>query len=73
MPRLGCELTEESMPRLKELIDKCIDDPSFSESRHQVKSEAWVYEGEGAKRAADWLMKKYEKIRTEEGRQNVVS
>lgn len=73
LPRLGCELTEESMPKLKELIDKCIDDPSFSESRHQVKAEAWVYEGEGAKRAADWLLKKYEEIKTEEGRQNVVS
>lgn len=66
LPRLGRELTEDSMPRLKELIDLCIDDPSYSESRHQVKAEAWAYEGEGAVRAADWLMKKYEEIKTKE-------
>ena len=69
LPRLGSELTEENMPRLKELIDKCIDDPSFSESRHQVKAEAWVYEGEGAKRAADWLLKKYEELKATEEEQ----
>ena len=74
LPRLGCELTEESIPKLKELIDRCIEDPSYSESRHQVKAEAWVYEGEGAVRAAEWLMKKHEQVKKkEEGVHNVVS
>lgn len=74
LPRLGRELTEESMPRLKELIDRCIDDPSYAESRHQVKMEAWAFEGEGAKRTADWLLKKYADIKTKEGgAHNVVS
>ncbi len=66
LPRLGRELTEESMPRLKELIDQCIDDPSYSESRHRVRAEAWAYEGEGAVRAADWLLGKYEELKTKE-------
>ena len=62
------------MPRLKELIDRCIDDPSYAESRHQVKMEAWAFEGEGAVRAAEWLMKKHEQVKKkEEGVHNVVS
>ena len=67
LPRLGQELTEENMTGLKELIDRCIEDPQYAESRRSVKEETWAYEGEGAARAAEYLIRKYEEVtRTEE-------
>ena len=62
LPRLGCQLTEENMGNLKELIDTCLTDPRYAEGRQQVKRETWMYEGEGAKRAVDYLLAKYDEI-----------
>ncbi|MBQ4562961.1 MAG: CDP-glycerol glycerophosphotransferase family protein [Lachnospiraceae bacterium] len=67
LPRLGCQLTEENMSDLKSLIDTCLTDPKYAEGRSEVKKETWVYPGEGAERAAAYLINKYEELtRTEE-------
>ena len=44
------------------------EDESFTESRHQVRDEAWAYQGEGTKRVCDYLVAKYEELtkKTEE-------
>lgn len=62
LPRLGQQLTEENMQSLKELIDSCIDDPRYTESRHQVKAEVWEHLGEGARRTVDYLLAKYDEL-----------
>jgi len=62
LPRIGPVLTEEKLPQLKELIDRAIEDHSFAESRHQARDETWAYQGEGAKRAADYLIGKYREL-----------
>lgn len=62
LPRMGRELTEENMQNLKELIDTCLTDPSFAESRRQVKAETWAFCSEGAQRAAAYLVDKYETL-----------
>ena len=62
LPRLGCELTAENMGDLKNLIDTCIADPKYAEGRRQVKQETWEYAGEGACRAVDYLLEKYEQL-----------
>ena len=54
------------MQNLKELIDTCIDDPQYAESRRQVKAETWMHSGEGAKRTADYLVNKYNELTTVE-------
>ncbi|MBD5095410.1 MAG: CDP-glycerol--glycerophosphate glycerophosphotransferase [Lachnospiraceae bacterium] len=61
-PKLGCELNEDNMESLKELIDSCIDDEKYAEGRCEVKKEAWAYFGEGCSRTVDYLVKKYEEI-----------
>ncbi len=67
LPRIGCQLTEENMTELKALIDTCLTDPRYAKGRRAVKAETWVHEGEGAVRAVDYLLNKYEElIRTEE-------
>ena len=66
LPRLGCQLTEDNMENLKELIDSCLSDPKYAEGRSSVKSETWEPFGEGAERAAEYLISKYEQLTAEE-------
>lgn len=69
LPKLGRELTAESMEDLKGLIDSCLEDPCYIEGRRCVKAETWEYAGEGARRAAMYLIQKYEELMcTEEGK-----
>ena len=63
LPRLGRQLTEESMQNPKELIDSCLLDPQYAEGRAAVKAETWEHFGEGAKQATDYLIKKYNQLR----------
>ena len=62
LPRLGQCLTKETMPRIRELIDECLTDPRFIKGREQVKAETWMHPGEGAVRAADYLIEKYDEL-----------
>ena len=58
LPRLGKQLTQENMENLKDLIDACLSDNIYAEGRKSVKAETWAYAGDGAKRAADYLVQK---------------
>ena len=43
------------------------DDPKYAESRRQVKDETWEYAGQGAVRAADYLIGKYDELNSGKG------
>lgn len=62
LPRIGAQLTEENFTDLKKLIDDCLSDPAYAEGRRQVKEETWEHPGEGAVRAVDYLLEKYEAL-----------
>lgn len=62
LPRLGRQLTEENMEQLKALVDECLEDNRYAEGRREVKAETWGHFGEGAKRTADYLVKKYDEL-----------
>lgn len=62
LPSIGLELNDGNMGDIKQLIDSCIDDPSFGEGREKARSETWVHMCEGAKRAVDFIMEKYNGI-----------
>jgi len=62
LPRLGRELTDESINNLKELIDSCLEDTSYIEGRKSVKEETWEHIGVGAERAVDYLLSKYDEL-----------
>ena len=62
LPRLGCELTEDNFEDLRELIDTCLSDPKYEAGRREVKAETWEHPNEGAVRAADYLIAKYEEL-----------
>lgn len=62
LPRLGCQLTEDNMENLQDVIDSCLTDSRYAEGRRAVKEETWAYVGEGAERAVDYLLNQYEKL-----------
>ncbi len=62
LPKLGLELNEENVGNIKELIDKCINDPSFSKGRDKARSETWVPMGNGAELTVDYILKKHNEV-----------
>ena len=66
LPKLGKILKEEDLPRLRNIIDECLTDERYKQSRHEVQEEAWIYKGEGAVRVVDYLEQKYRDITGEE-------
>ncbi|HHW45398.1 MAG TPA: CDP-glycerol--glycerophosphate glycerophosphotransferase [Clostridiales bacterium] len=62
LPRIGEKLTHDNLDSLKEMIDRCLNDPKYAEGRKQARSETWAYPGEGAARAADYLINKYQEL-----------
>lgn len=70
LPRLGEQLTDESLSDIKGLIDRCLFDPGYAQGRAEVKSETWAHPGEGAARCADFLIRKYESLAEETACEN---
>lgn len=66
LPRIGEKLTPENMDTLKDMIDRCLNDPKYEQGRRQVSEETWQYKGEGAKRVVDYLLNKYQNITSTE-------
>lgn len=58
LPRIGRELTEESMEDIKGLIDSCLTDERYAEGIRAVKDETWANVGNGASAVADYLVAK---------------
>lgn len=66
LPRIGQKLTKDNLDSLKEMIDECIEEAKYAEGREETSEEAWEHKGEGAKRAVDFLLQKYEELTQEE-------
>lgn len=66
LPRIGRQLTDDNIENLGELIDSCLTDSKYTEGRREVKKETWAYEGEAAKRTVDYLLEKYEELKSAE-------
>ena len=65
LPKLGMKISNENIGDLKNMIDTCINDSSFSEGRDQARLETWANIGHGAEKTVDYVMKKYEQINKE--------
>lgn len=62
LPRIGQKLTMDNLDSLKEMIDECIQESKYAEGRQEACGETWEHKGEGAKRAVDYLLQKYEEL-----------
>lgn len=66
LPRIGQQLTEENMPRIKELIDSCLQEPKYQEGRDRARRETWENPGCAASLTVDYLLKKYDQLHNEQ-------
>lgn len=62
LPRIGQKLTLDNLDSLKSMIDECIQDPRYTQGRREASEETWEHKGEGAMRAVDYLLRKYEEL-----------
>ena len=62
LPELGLELNEDNVSNIKELIDRCIEDPSFAKGRDKARAETWVPMGNGAELTVDFIIEKYNEV-----------
>ncbi len=62
LPRLGMMLTPDKADSLKEMVDACIDDPSFAKSREEVRNEVWQCRGVGTQKTVDYIVAKHDQI-----------
>lgn len=69
LPRIGQQLHSENLENIKELIDSCIEDAHYAEGIAAVKAETWINESEGAVKAVDYLVNKYNELTEMEDKQ----
>ena len=62
LPELGLELNEDNVEDIKNLIDRCIEEPAFSKGRDKARAETWVPMGNGAELTVDFIMEKYSEV-----------
>ena len=62
LPRIGEKLTADGLMQLPELIEDCLTEQKYADGRRQVRDETWCHRGEGAVRAADYLIAKCEEL-----------
>ena len=60
--RFGIKLTEQDLPRIREIIQKAVTDTSLSEERTKAKEIAWQNRGQSGKAVVDALMGIKDKI-----------
>lgn len=66
LARIGEKLTPENMSGLHGMIDACLTDPRYEAGRQEVRAETWEHPGEGAVRAANYLLAKYQELKSQE-------
>jgi CDP-glycerol glycerophosphotransferase (TagB/SpsB family) len=62
LPEVGEILTPDNIGDLKSLIDKCLTSDDYGSRRKKLCDETWFYQGEGAKRTADYIIEKYNSL-----------
>ena len=70
LPRIGKCLDEGMLDRIKESIDDLRDNPAYQKARDRAREEVWMHPGEGAVRAADYLMEKLRELEQEQPQEN---
>lgn len=64
LPQIGQQLTEDNFDTLGDMVQQCLTDPKYAQGRDAARAQTWVYPGEGAVRAADYLEQKVREFTT---------
>ena len=66
LEKIGEKVTEDNLEAIKDVIDDCLENPRYAEGRDEVRIECWKCCGEGAEKTVDYLVSKYEELKTKE-------
>ena len=55
---------------VKDLIEECLTNPKFKETRAQAREEIWQCRGEGASNTADYIVAKLKQLEQKEENEN---
>lgn len=58
LPKIGRQLTADSLGTLKEMIDEMLNNPLYLDAIAQARDEAWVHRGQSASLIVDYMIKK---------------
>ncbi len=58
LPRIGHQLTEEDLPEIGAMLDRCLASATLKDAREQARQETWQFPGEGARITVDYLERK---------------
>lgn len=62
LPKVGKEITENSLGNLKSMIDECMLDPSYKKARDEVRAKAWKNIGNASNSTCDYLINKLKEL-----------
>ena len=60
--RIGRPLTRENLGEIRTLIENCLHDTQFQESRDRARREAWAHPGESASLVVDYMLNKHKEL-----------
>ena len=66
LPKIGMGLTMENAGNVKALIEECLNNPKFRETRAQAREEIWQCRGKGAANTADFIVAKLKQLEQKE-------
>ena len=70
LPKIGMGLTIDNAAGVKDLIEECLTNPKFKETRAQAREEIWQCRGEGASNTADYIVAKLKQLEQKEENEN---
>lgn len=66
LPQVGVPLTEEDLPRMKDVIDAAVKSEELNEGRMLARAQAWEHIGESTERTMAYLLDKQKELTSKE-------
>ena len=62
LPEIGVPLTEDDLPRMKDVIDEALASKTLDAGRERARHDSWAFIGESAERTMQYLLNKKEEL-----------
>lgn len=64
LPYIGKALNDNNIHEIKTMIDDCLNNPCFEQGREKARLEAWANIGKGTDITVDYIIKKYNELKS---------
>ena len=62
LSKIGVEININNIDSIKQIIDDCLNSPTYKEEREIARNEAWQNKGKSAETIVDYLINKHEEL-----------